>query len=120
VKTTVELPDELCGPREGAARPSLADLMKEARGVVDSGVPDFASNPKHLAGFGRNARRCRYGGCASRAHGKNGGETPPLRDRQFASILIFAALMIGHHFSISALWWAVSAAGVNRSRGGMA
>jgi hypothetical protein len=86
MKTTVEVPDELYRqakaeaalrgrrlkdlveeglrlvlrvPRKAAARPSLADLMRGARGIVDSGVPDLASNPKHLAGFGRNARRHR-------------------------------------------------------------
>ncbi len=37
-------------------RQSLASLMKGARGVVDSGVPDLASNPKYLADFGRDAR----------------------------------------------------------------
>jgi hypothetical protein len=31
----------------------LAELMKGARGIVDSGVPDLASNPRHLAGFRR-------------------------------------------------------------------
>jgi hypothetical protein len=46
-------------PREKRGRPSLAVLMKRARGVVDSGVPDLASSPEHLAGFGRNARRHR-------------------------------------------------------------
>jgi predicted component of type VI protein secretion system len=40
-------------------RRSLADLMKGARGVVDSGVADLGSNPEHLAGFGRDARRHR-------------------------------------------------------------
>ncbi len=34
---------------------SLAELMKTARGVINSGVPDLASNPKHLVGFGRDA-----------------------------------------------------------------
>jgi hypothetical protein len=33
--------------------------MKGARGVVDSGVPDLGSNPKHLRGFGRHAGRNR-------------------------------------------------------------
>jgi hypothetical protein len=86
MKTTVELPDELYrrakseaalrgrklkdlveeglrlvlasqpGPR---SRPSLAELMKGACGVVDSGMPDLASNPEHLSGFGRDARRNR-------------------------------------------------------------
>ncbi len=40
-------------------RPSLAGLMKPARGVVNSGTTDLASNPDHLAGFGRDARRHR-------------------------------------------------------------
>jgi hypothetical protein len=33
--------------------------MKGARGVVDSGIPDLASDTRHLAGFGRDARRHR-------------------------------------------------------------
>jgi hypothetical protein len=37
----------------------LADLMKKAQGVVRSGIPDLGSNPDHLSGFGRNARRHR-------------------------------------------------------------
>lgn len=41
------------------ARPTLEQLMAPARGVVDSKVPDLASNPKHLKGFGRGARRDR-------------------------------------------------------------
>ncbi len=83
MKTTVELPDDLYrrakaeaalrgrklrdlveeglrlvleAPRKSRRHPSLAGLMKRARGVVDSGVPDLASNPEHLAGFGRDAR----------------------------------------------------------------
>jgi predicted component of type VI protein secretion system len=86
MKTTVELSDELFrrakseaalrgrkfkdlveeglrmvlqAPPGSAARPNLSELMKAARGVVDSGVPDLASNPKHLKGFGRDARRNR-------------------------------------------------------------
>ena len=38
---------------------SLAGLMQGARGAVDSGVPDLASNAEHLAGFGRDGRRYR-------------------------------------------------------------
>ena len=41
-------------PRTGAgSKPGLHDLMKDAAGVVDSGVPDLGSNRKHLQGFGR-------------------------------------------------------------------
>jgi hypothetical protein len=82
MKTTIELPDALYrraksmaalrgrklkdlveeglrlvveGPREARPERGLAELMKHARGVIDSGVPDLASNPRHLEGFGRNA-----------------------------------------------------------------
>ena len=83
MKTTVEIPDDLYrrAKAEAALRgrklkdlveeglrlvletsrkprwqPSLADLMKRGRGVVDSGIPDLGSNPDHLAGLGRDAR----------------------------------------------------------------
>ncbi len=81
MKTTIELPDELYrrAKSEAALRgrklrdlveeglrlalearskrpPSLAGLTKRARGMIDSGVRDLASNPKHLAGFGRHDR----------------------------------------------------------------
>ncbi len=83
MKTTVEVPDDLYrrakaeaalrggrlkdlieeglrlvldSPRPKSRRPSLAKLMEKSRGVVDSCIPDLASNEKHLAGFGRNAR----------------------------------------------------------------
>ena len=83
VKTTVEVPDDLYrrakaeaalrgrklkdlveeglrlvldAPRTQRRQPSLAGLMKRARGVVDSGVPDLGSNPAHLKGFGHDAR----------------------------------------------------------------
>jgi predicted component of type VI protein secretion system len=83
MKTTVELPDDLYRrakaeaalrgykfrefveeglrlaletPRKTRRPPGLAELMKRARGVIDSGIPDLASNPEHLAGFGRDVR----------------------------------------------------------------
>jgi hypothetical protein len=86
MKTTIEVPEELYRRAKAEAalrgrrlkdlieeglrlvletspkprpRPRLADLMKRGRGIVESGVPDLASNPKHLAGFGRDARRDR-------------------------------------------------------------
>jgi hypothetical protein len=84
MKTTVELPDELYRKAKAAAalsgrkfrdlveeglrlaldasagprpRNTLAGLMRRARGMVDSGIPDLASNPAHLSGFARDARR---------------------------------------------------------------
>ena len=82
MKTTVEVPDDLYrrakaeaalrgrklkdlieeglrlvleAPLRTRRQPSLTGLMKRARGVVDSGVRDLASNPEHLKGFGRDA-----------------------------------------------------------------
>ena len=82
MKTTVEVPDDLYRQAKAAAalrgrklkdlmeeglrlvleapgktpqHPSLTGLMKRACGVVDSGVPDLASNPEHLKGFGRQS-----------------------------------------------------------------
>jgi hypothetical protein len=80
MKTTIELPDELYRkataalngrklkdlveeglrlvletPRKSRRQRSLAERMAEARGVIDSGVPDLGSNPRHLKGFGRHA-----------------------------------------------------------------
>ena len=34
---------------------SLTELMKRARGTVDSGITDLGCNPEHLKTFGRNA-----------------------------------------------------------------
>jgi uncharacterized protein YecE (DUF72 family) len=82
MKTTVELPDPLYrqakaeaalrgrklrdlveeglrlvlkAPPDTTHRHSLAELMKPALGVFESDVPDLASNPEHLEGFGRDA-----------------------------------------------------------------
>jgi predicted component of type VI protein secretion system len=83
MKTTIEVPDDLYrqakaeaalqgrklrelveeglrlvleARRRRARSAGLAGLMKRARGVIDSGIPDLGSNPEHLAGFGRDAR----------------------------------------------------------------
>jgi hypothetical protein len=85
MKTTIEVPDELYRRAKAEAalrgrkvkdlveeglrlvlekpakqrRASLASLMKNARGIIDSGITDLASNPAHLAGFGSDAKRNR-------------------------------------------------------------
>lgn len=38
-------------------KPSLHDLMKDGCGIVDSGIPDLATNKKHMEGFGRWRRK---------------------------------------------------------------
>jgi hypothetical protein len=86
MKTTVDVPDELYrrakaeaalrgrklrdlveeglrlvleAPRKTRRSPGLAELTKRARGMIDSGVSDLGSNPKHLVGFGSDDRRHR-------------------------------------------------------------
>lgn len=86
MKTTVELPDELYRRVKAEAalsgrkvkdlveaglkllldrappprrRRTMTELLKGAKGVVDSGIPDLATNPKHMEGFGRDGRRHR-------------------------------------------------------------
>jgi hypothetical protein len=83
MKTTIEVPDELyrrakaeaaqrgrklrylveeglhlvlSTPRKPPKRSRLARLMERARGSVESNVADLGTNPKHLRGFGRDAR----------------------------------------------------------------
>jgi hypothetical protein len=83
VKTTIEVPDELYrrakalaairgrkikdlveeglrlvveDPRQRKDQRGLLQLMKRARGAVDSGISDLGSNPRHLEGFGGRAR----------------------------------------------------------------
>ena len=36
-------------------RQTVYDQMKHCIGIMDSGVPDLASNPKHLEGLGRDS-----------------------------------------------------------------
>lgn len=81
MKTTIEVPDDLYreakalaamrgrrlkdlvaeglrlaiqAPESRSVRPSLAELMAPACGVMESGVPDLATNPAYMEGFGRD------------------------------------------------------------------
>ena len=42
-------------PRKTCWNPGLPKLMKRAQGVIDSGVPELASNPEYFKDFGRDA-----------------------------------------------------------------
>jgi len=82
MRTTVDLPDELFRQVKATAAlrgckfkdlveeslrktlelemsvsepPTLYELMKPYLGIVDSGVTDLATNPKHMEGFGRDS-----------------------------------------------------------------
>lgn len=56
--------------RRPASAETLAGLLADARGVVDSGIPDLGSNPKHLKDFGRRSFRARAGRGAGKAKGR--------------------------------------------------
>jgi len=43
------------GPAGNSRARTLTELMKKWRGIVDSGVEDLASDPKHMEGFGRDS-----------------------------------------------------------------
>ena len=40
---------------DGQPRPSVGELMEHLCGIVDSGVPDLATNPAYLEDFGRDS-----------------------------------------------------------------
>ena len=40
-------------PRRPLPKPSMHERMKDGCGIVDSGIPDLATNKKHMEGYGR-------------------------------------------------------------------
>ena len=59
LRLVLEVPEPAASAASKQRRPTAYELMKDGRGIVDSGVGDLASNPKHMKGFGRAARRHR-------------------------------------------------------------
>ena len=45
--------EEALGKQECAESLSAYDLMKDGIGIVKSGCPDLATNPKYMEGFGK-------------------------------------------------------------------
>lgn len=52
-KLLKKLSERLSTSPAGKKTPSLHDRMKDLCGIVDSGIPDLATNKKHMEGFGR-------------------------------------------------------------------
>jgi hypothetical protein len=46
-------------PPQSPKRQSVAEVMKDYIGIVDSGVSDLATNPKYMEGFGEDGGRNR-------------------------------------------------------------
>lgn len=53
VRAALEKALPASAPEFPADGPSAYDLMKDGFGCVSSGVPDLATNPKHMEGFGQ-------------------------------------------------------------------
>ena len=59
LRLVLEAPESAASPAKKRQPPTAYELMKDGRGIVDSGIGDLATNPKHLKGFGRAPRRDR-------------------------------------------------------------
>lgn len=59
LRLVLEAPEPAASAVKKPQPPTAYELMKEGRGIVDSGIGDLATNPKHMKGFGRAARRHR-------------------------------------------------------------
>ena len=55
LRLVLEAPESTASPAKKSP-PTAYELMKDGRGIVDSGIGDLATNPKHMKGFGRASR----------------------------------------------------------------
>ncbi len=56
LRLLLEAPQSALSTAKKPKLPTALELMKDGRGIVDSGIGDLATNPKHLKGFGRASR----------------------------------------------------------------
>lgn len=56
LRLVLEAPESAAAAAKQRQVPTAYELMKDGRGIVDSGIGDLASNPKYLKGFGRASR----------------------------------------------------------------
>ena len=59
LRLVLEAPESAASPAKKRQPPTAYELMKDGRGIVDSGIGDLATNPKYMKGFGRASRRHR-------------------------------------------------------------
>ncbi len=55
LRRVLESPDAAPAANRNLGLPSLHDLMKDCCGMLDSGVSDLATDPKHMEAFGRDS-----------------------------------------------------------------
>jgi hypothetical protein len=56
LRLVLEAPEPAASAAKKPPPPTAYELMKDGRGIVDSGIGDLATNPKHMKGFGRASR----------------------------------------------------------------
>ena len=56
LRLVLEAPESAASSTKKRQPPTAYELMKDGRGIVDSGIGDLATNPKHMKGFGRASR----------------------------------------------------------------
>ena len=56
LRLVLEAPESAASRTKKQPQPTAYELMKDGRGIVDSGIGDLATNPKHMKGFGRASR----------------------------------------------------------------
>ena len=56
LRLVLEAPESAASSAKKPPPPTAYALMKDGRGIVDSGIGDLATNPKHMKGFGRASR----------------------------------------------------------------
>lgn len=56
LRLVLAVPESAASPAKKRQPPTAYELMKDGRGIVDSGIGDLAANPKHMEGFGRASR----------------------------------------------------------------
>lgn len=59
LRLVLEAPESAASRAKKRQPPTAYELMKDGRGIVDSGIGDLATNPKYMKGFGRASRRHR-------------------------------------------------------------
>ena len=59
LRLVLESPQSVASKAKKRQPPTAYELMKDGQGIVDSGLGDLATNPKHMQGFGHASRRDR-------------------------------------------------------------
>ena len=59
LRLVLEAPQLAASKAKKRQPPTAYALMKDGRGIVESGLGDLATNPKHMLGFGRASPRDR-------------------------------------------------------------